>query len=222
MALGGCYSIIKYFMFAYNFIFWLLGCATLGLGIWLRVDPTAADYFHWLGDEEVYGYLRAGAFVFIGVGIGVMLIGFLGCGGAVCESAILLGVFFVLLFIIFAHFLGFGIWALAQGEELRDEVGEALDTGVETYNTRPALMDSVHFAFECCGSRHGAKDFEAEFIEVPNSCTDESRDMPCQKAIMDFITTHVIIVPGIFLAVLIVGMVLSLTLCCAIRYVNAA
>ncbi|CAI9723428.1 CD9 antigen-like isoform X2 [Octopus vulgaris] len=107
MGLGGCYTCIKYLMFAFNFIFWLLGCAILGVGIWIRIDPTFQMY---IDDNFNLPYL--GAYILIGVGVLMMIIGFIGCCGAIRKSQCLLASFFICLFIIFAILLGAGIFAI--------------------------------------------------------------------------------------------------------------
>ncbi|KAL8623160.1 hypothetical protein ACOMHN_063262 [Nucella lapillus] len=224
MALGGCYSCIKYLMFAFNFIFWLLGCAILGVGIWLRVDPVVEKY---VNQAEEINSLHIAAYVFMFIGVIIMLIGFLGCCGAVRESPWMLGVFFFLLFIIFAILLGMGIWSVVQKDVLREEVGNMLERGVKNYYTdsaSKAYIDTMHNVFECCGAREGSKDFK-QHQQVPDSCSFETRDSPCEEKFFSFLTAHFIIAAGVAIAVafiMILGMIFSITLCCAIRYSNTA
>ncbi|XP_076450247.1 CD9 antigen-like isoform X2 [Babylonia areolata] len=219
MALGSCYSCIKYLMFAFNFLFWLLGCAILGVGIWLRVDPNVAKYVDHADEINIFYTL---AYVLMAIGIIIMIIGFLGCCGAIRESKGMLGAFFVLLFIIFAILMGFGIWAALEKDVLKDEVTRKLRSDVKSYYkkaTSRKTMDTIQSSFHCCGADNAAMDY-AEQMKVPDSCEAEYRDEPCDKVFFDWIAEHLVIVAGVAIAiaiVLILGMIFSMALCCALR-----
>ena len=70
------------------FVVQLLGCAILGVGIWLRVDPNVAKYVNHAEEINVFYTL---AYVLMAIGIVIMVIGFLGCCGAIRESQCMLG-----------------------------------------------------------------------------------------------------------------------------------
>ncbi|XP_025086668.1 CD9 antigen-like [Pomacea canaliculata] len=212
MALGSCYACIKYLMFAFNLLFWLLGCAILGVGIWLRVDPNVAKYVNQAEEINVFFTL---AYILMAIGIIIMVIGFLGCCGAIRESQCMLGAFFLLLFIIFAILLGAGIWAVVEKDTvIRD---------YETNEQSASFMDGIQQTFDCCGSKIGAKDYD-RYDSVPKSCIAENYDKPCEKEFFNWIAEHLIVVAGVAIAiaiVLILGMIFSMVLCCAIRYTVA-
>ena len=69
-------------------MFQLLGCAIIGVGIWIRVDPNLSQYVE---SSDAFNYLYTGAYMLIGVGLVSMVIGFLGCCGAIRESQCMLG-----------------------------------------------------------------------------------------------------------------------------------
>lgn len=220
MALGSCYTCIKYLMFAFNFLFWLLGCAILGVGIWLRVDPNVSKYVNHAEEINVFFTL---AYVLMAVGIVIMIIGFLGCCGAIRESQCMLGAFFILLFVIFAILLGFGIWAVVEKDVLKDQVGDMLDRAVKDYNNEDGksreFIDMVQSTFHCCGARLGGRDFE-DTNNVPDTCEARYNATPCEDKFFDWIAEHLIIVAGVAIAiaiVLILGMIFSMVLCCALR-----
>lgn len=85
-------------MFAFNFLFWLLGCVILGIGIWIKVDPTTisdlakedAQLQKFFDELHTANYESFGAYVLIAVGSIIMVIGFLGCCGAIRESQCML------------------------------------------------------------------------------------------------------------------------------------
>eukprot|EP00106_Octopus_bimaculoides_P014127 XP_014781569.1 PREDICTED: CD81 protein-like isoform X1 [Octopus bimaculoides] len=224
MGLGGCYTCIKYLMFAFNFIFWLLGCAILGVGIWIRIDPTFQMY---VDDNFNLPYL--GAYILIGVGVLMMIIGFVGCCGAIRKSQCLLASFFICLFIIFAILLGAGIFAIiSKSNEELDLMGglveDMLDNAVEKYDTNKAsqiLMDSVQKDFNCCGSTHGKIDYGDTSPHV-KTCVRDYYDIPCKDKLTEFFTDYMVIIAGVAIGiaiVMILGMIFSMILCCSLREV---
>ncbi|KAK3783002.1 hypothetical protein RRG08_015342 [Elysia crispata] len=219
MALGNCYTCIKYLMFAFNFVFWLLGCAILGVGIWLRADESAADF---LKDSSKIDTIYTLAYVMIAIGFIIMLIGFLGCCGAIRENQCMLGAFFVCLFIIFAVLLGFGIWAAAAKDSFRDYTSEMLEEGVKNYykdEKQRAFMDSTQTYFNCCGYRNGNTDYNV-VGEVPKSCDPDYYRKPCDDEFYKWIENRLVVIAAVAISValvLILGMAFSMILCCAIR-----
>ena len=67
----------------------LLGCAILGVGIWLRVDEESAKIIHQAPNVDM---LYSLAYGLMAIGFLIMLIGFLGCCGAIRESQCMLAV----------------------------------------------------------------------------------------------------------------------------------
>ncbi|ESO06401.1 hypothetical protein HELRODRAFT_64688 [Helobdella robusta] len=110
MALKGCYSCIKYLLFAFNFIFWLIGIALLSVGIWIKVNSKSLDdAVRELKSSNDYIYI-----ILIVISILIITIGFLGCCGACRESQCLLGLFFICLLIIFSVIIGVGVFAFTS------------------------------------------------------------------------------------------------------------
>ncbi|CAG5134682.1 unnamed protein product [Candidula unifasciata] len=215
MALGGCYACIKYLMFAFNFVYWLSGCALLGVGIWLRVDENAAEFMH--KSDKIY-IIHSLSYGLMAIGCLIMIIGFLGCCGAVRESQCMLASFFVLLFIIFATLLGFGIWAAVAKETFRQFTEDMLKEGVENYKENPGLMDSVQSYFSCCGYKLGLVDYG--LTEPPQSCDLLNSLKPCTEEVYGWLENRLVIIAGVaigFAVKMILGMVFSMLLCCAIR-----
>jgi CD9 antigen len=215
MALGGCYACIKYLMFAFNFIYWLSGCAILGVGIWLRVDENAAEF---MTKSSKIDILHTLAYVLIGIGFLIMVIGFLGCCGAVRESQCMLASFFLLLFIIFATLLGFGIWAAVAKDSFKDFTADMLKEGVENYDENPQFMDSVQNYFQCCGWNLGIADYKTTILKGPCALTNLSHN--CTSALNEWIENKLIIIAGVaigFAVKMILGMIFSMLLCCAVR-----
>ncbi|XP_078239792.1 tetraspanin-4 isoform X4 [Pogona vitticeps] len=90
-----CLQCIKYLMFVFNLLFWLGGCGILGVGIWLAVTQ---GNFATLSSS--FPSLSAANLLII-TGTFVMIIGFVGCIGAIKENKCLLLSFFIMLLIVF-------------------------------------------------------------------------------------------------------------------------
>jgi len=206
-------------MFAFNFLFWLLGCAILGVGIWIRVDPNFRQY---VDSSDAFNYLYTGAYILIVVGVLVMIIGFLGCCGAIRESQCMLATFFVFLFIIFAVLLAAGIWAIIAKDDLKESVTKTLEESVRKYNTDNAskvFMDNVQNNFKCCGSSKGGEDYRHFDLDAPESC-GKNQKQSCDDKLFEYFRDNLVIIAGVAIGigvVMLLGMVFSMMLCCAIR-----
>ncbi|XP_037552991.1 CD9 antigen-like, partial [Nematolebias whitei] len=87
-ALSGGEICIKYLMFAFNLVFWLAGTAVFAIGMWLRFDPKTKGLFEEPDSPYVF---YTGVYILIGAGALMMVVGFLGCCGAIQESPWMLG-----------------------------------------------------------------------------------------------------------------------------------
>ncbi|KAM5170672.1 CD9 antigen [Mantella aurantiaca] len=221
MPVKGGTKCIKYLLFAFNFIFWLAGTAVLAIGLWLRFDSQTKPMFE--SDSSANSFYT-GVYILIGAGALMMLVGFLGCCGAIQESECMLGLFFAFLLVIFAIEIAAGIWGFANKDKI---VGELQTFYTDTYHKflssrEPALKETlktIHLALNCCGTSGP--------VDVLLSDTCPSKDllntltMPsCPKVIENVFNTkfHIIGAVGIGIAaIMIFGMIFSMVLCCAIR-----
>ncbi|OWK03817.1 CD9, partial [Cervus elaphus hippelaphus] len=93
----------------------LAGIAVLSVGLWLRFDSQTKSIFEQeTNDSSFY----TGVYILIGAGALMMLVGFLGCCGAVQESQCMLGLFFGFLLVIFAIEVAAAIWGYSHKEEV--------------------------------------------------------------------------------------------------------
>ncbi|MEQ2244924.1 hypothetical protein ILYODFUR_022146 [Ilyodon furcidens] len=88
----GCFGFLKAMMFAFNGIIFLAGVAILGVGIWVKVD--SGSILGFLGKiedvpPELSQVLNVG-YLLIAIGGLLVIIGFLGCCGAIRESRCML------------------------------------------------------------------------------------------------------------------------------------
>uniref|UniRef100_A0A8D2ZZC0 Tetraspanin n=1 Tax=Scophthalmus maximus TaxID=52904 RepID=A0A8D2ZZC0_SCOMX len=186
---------VKYLLFVFNFIFWLMGSFVLAVGLWLRFDPETVSL---LNGEKAPDTFFIGVYILIGAGSLVMLVGFFGCCGAVRESQCLLGSFFACLLIIFGAEVAAGVFGFLNKDKIIEDVQNFYST---TYNenNNSTLIVSYQKVLNCCGT----------------SATPD-----CETGIKDFFNSKLYIIGyvGIGIAgVMIIGMIFSMVLCCAIR-----
>ncbi|XP_015239405.1 PREDICTED: tetraspanin-8 [Cyprinodon variegatus] len=194
---------IKYAMFIFNFLLWLAGTGVLAMGLWLRFDPRTRDLFE---KEEAFTVFLTGMYLLIAAGALMMVVGFLGCCGAIKESPCMLGLFFLFLLLIFAAEAAAGIWAFNNKEKLTADVKEFYRETYKKYQNskQDALRETlrlVHYALECCGPTGTALDLVKDIC--PNA-------LP--KGLSGMILTLLS-----FFFLQIFGMIFSMMLCCAIK-----
>lgn len=118
---------MKYMLFAFNFLFWVLGIAVLGVGIYSRIKSDNYDTI--LGD----GGASSAANILIASGVFVSIIGFVGCCGAIKENKTMLIIYFILVLLIFILEIAAGALAYAKKDEMEEEL---------TKNIQKIIMDN--------------------------------------------------------------------------------
>uniref|UniRef100_A0A3Q0T721 CD9 molecule a n=1 Tax=Amphilophus citrinellus TaxID=61819 RepID=A0A3Q0T721_AMPCI len=199
-ALSGGETCIKYLMFAFNLVFWLAGTAVLAIGLWLRLDQKTKGLFE--GPESPYVFYT-GVYILIGAGALMMVVGFLGCCGAIRESPCMLGLFFFFLLIIFAIEVAAGIWGFSNQSKVT----------LTNYSTQSphALRLSFMCAIPQVKLSKAVKKTQRNHDYLLQSCPDAIDEVFDSKL-------HIIGGVGITIGVIMVfGMIFSMLLCCAIR-----
>ncbi|XP_031671113.1 tetraspanin-8 isoform X2 [Oncorhynchus kisutch] len=195
MAVNKC---IKYLLFLFNLLFWISGCIILGVSIYLKVSKNG----NVIMDEAV-------PFVdlLIAVGVIIMVLGFLGCCGAIKENRCML---------ILSQ-----VWvkeSLAKLLPLKDQKPE-----VQTD------LQKLEVEAKCCGLINGPSDWGST---VPSSCdcVDTAQacqsangrqvySTPCVKFVTSFMEKNAIIALGIAFGIAVLmlfGMAFAMTLYCQI------
>ncbi|XP_035646198.1 CD81 antigen-like [Oncorhynchus keta] len=78
-------------------------------------------FFSHCGTNGVVSF-SLGVYILIAVGAVMMIVGFLGCYGAIQESQCLLGTFFFLLVCLFACEVAAGIWGFSNRDTISKEM----------------------------------------------------------------------------------------------------
>lgn len=190
---------MRYMVIITNLLLWLAGIGVLAVSIWLYSD--SAHYLSLSADSYMY---HTAIFILIGAGAVMTIVGFIGCCGALRESQCMLGIYFVLLLVIFAAELTGGVWAYLHKDELKSAVTKYVNNMVrEQYYKDPVAnktVDAMQHDLLCCGAE-GPSDWghatrtkpgeekgliemgidaisaKAGFHEVPRSCCVKMEDV---------------------------------------------
>uniref|UniRef100_A0A8C0BUI0 Tetraspanin 8 n=1 Tax=Buteo japonicus TaxID=224669 RepID=A0A8C0BUI0_9AVES len=167
--MAGVSSCMKYSMFVFNFLFWV-SKLVFKLLLELNIDSS----------------LFAGVDLLIAVGSIIMVLGFLGCCGAIKESRCMLLLFFIgLLLILILQVTGGILGAVYRSQEISPLLflSAPLLTPLEVQITTFFLM-SPFLPFlqnECCGLLNGPADWGKNFNAVFGGnkvCACELEDRP--------------------------------------------
>ncbi|KAM4747583.1 CD9 antigen [Rhinophrynus dorsalis] len=222
MPVKGGTKCIKYLLFAFNFIFWLAGTAVLAIGLWLRFDGKVKAMFE--SDANTSSFFT-GVYILIGAGALMMLVGFLGCCGAIQESECMLGLFFAFLLVIFAVEIAAGIWGFANKDKVVEELKTFYkDTYAKYLSTKEdslkKTLTGIHFALDCCGLTGVFEAALTDMCPSKDGVLAIASARSCPSVIDEFFTSkfHIVGAVGIGIAVIMIfGMIFSMVLCCAIR-----
>ncbi|NXM68712.1 TSN8 protein, partial [Serilophus lunatus] len=225
-----------------SFLLQVCGSIILGVSIWIRVSKDAQQVNVCSHTNTV---LFAGVDLLIAVGSIIMILGFLGCCGAVKESRCMLLLFFIGLLLILILQVTGGILGAVYRSQVETSLNITLMESVKALQS--STQDSKAFQekfqkFErenkCCGLLNGHEDWGNNFKNPSGSnkicqCeVNKPSDLciyfqgryiyktPCGKVIMKYLKDHLVIIVGIAfgLAVIeILGLVFSMSLYCQIQ-----
>uniref|UniRef100_A0AAY4E444 Tetraspanin n=1 Tax=Denticeps clupeoides TaxID=299321 RepID=A0AAY4E444_9TELE len=160
---------VKYVLFGFNIVFWLLGAAFLGIGLWAWAEKGVLSNLSSITD--LGGFDPVWLFIVVG---GVMFIlGFAGCIGALRENTVLLKFFSVFLGLIFFLELTAGILAFVFKDWIKDQLNLFINNNVKAYRDDIDLQNLIDFAQEywsCCGA-HGPNDWN---LNIYFNCTEQN------------------------------------------------
>lgn len=187
----GCFGFLKFMMFAFNGIIFLAGAAVLGVGIWVKVD--SASFFSLLdkipgATQELNQVLNVG-YLLIAVGGVLLLLGFLGCCGAMKESKCMLLLFFILVLLVFIAEVAGAVVILVFKPLAKDlikklgvETVKSIQEGYGQNSDVTALWNSTMETLKCCGFNNYTDFIDSPFVNAtgnyPVPCCSSS---PCAK-----------------------------------------
>ncbi|XP_072291044.1 CD81 antigen-like [Eucyclogobius newberryi] len=233
MAVAGCTLCIKYMLFFLNFIFWLAGGVILGVALWLRHDSQTSNLLILqFENQQAPGTFYISVYILIAVGAIMMLVGFLGCYGAIQESQCLLGTFFFFLVILFACEVAAAIWGFMNRDTISKELINFYDSayikavdvpGTLSKDSAIKVLEVFHKTLNCCGKGQDNTPLFKQVATVicPKNTTEEILlSMNCHPKLIDLFSNklHLIGLAALVVAVIMVfEMIFTMVLCCGIR-----
>uniref|UniRef100_A0AC35TL66 Tetraspanin n=1 Tax=Rhabditophanes sp. KR3021 TaxID=114890 RepID=A0AC35TL66_9BILA len=152
MGSQGCINVIRSFTFILNLFFWLAGIGTLGVGLWMKFDPTVTDLWKLQNGTQS---ISASAYLLIIVGLFMSFLGFLGCCGAWRRSQCMLSLFAIILLIAFGLELTCAIIAYKHQDQVETYVTSSMHKALITKYGEAAeytkIIDKIQTDLKCCG-----------------------------------------------------------------------
>ncbi|KAG8585822.1 hypothetical protein GDO81_005161 [Engystomops pustulosus] len=170
MAVEGGMKCVKYLVFIFNFLFWICGCALIGLGIYVLVQMHNPQLFK--------NASTSGApIVIIAVGVIIFFISFFGCCGAAKENYCMVTTFAVLLVLIFLVEIAAAIAGYVYRNQLQNAFTDSITDGMSKYSTSndtAKAIDDMQKDLHCCGATNYTDwtkydPFKGK-TQVPDSC----------------------------------------------------
>lgn len=187
-----CSGFLKIMMFIFNGGIFLAGAAILGVGVWVKVD--SASLLGLLDEIEdappELSQLANVAYLLIGVGAVLLVIGFLGCCGAIRESRCMLLTFFCIVLIIFlievAGAIVLFVFQGLAGEllgNLENQVRASIRKDYGNENSLTSLWNATMEEFKCCGYKNYTDFDNSPYQNVgtvyPPTCCNSTTNGQC-------------------------------------------
>ncbi|ELU00853.1 hypothetical protein CAPTEDRAFT_221756 [Capitella teleta] len=178
-------KMLKFIMFVMNFLFWVIGGAMLGIGIWLAVDDDIGFLEDLIEDNPMDDPLwSAAVYTIIAIGAFVFLLGFLGCCGACTQNSCMLCAYQIIVSIVLVAEVVCVILMIVFKSDIGDGFEESmLDTVINKYEqptqgSATAAQDEMQRDMKCCGAKE-PEDYQKsawynitvnQQYKVPRSC----------------------------------------------------
>ncbi|TNM91508.1 tetraspanin-9 [Takifugu flavidus] len=217
MAVNNC---VKYLLFFFNLLFWISGCIILGVAIYLKVNKDG----HSIATEAL-----PGVDLMIAIGVIILVLGFLGCCGAIRENRCMLLLFFISLLIIFILLVAAGIVGAVGESKVQDLLKKHLEDKFVPLSDKSESvkqdLENLQRELKCCGLFKGP----ADWTKIPDSCRCNATEPDCSSSKLystncydksvEWMRNNLEVVLGIAFAIailLIFGMVMAMMLYCQI------
>uniref|UniRef100_UPI0037E745A6 tetraspanin-33 n=1 Tax=Semicossyphus pulcher TaxID=241346 RepID=UPI0037E745A6 len=139
--------VVKYLLFLFNFIFWIIALVMVSIGVYARMMKHAEAALACLAVDPAMMLLVVGVLMFI--------ITFCGCVGSLRENICLLQTFCICLTVIFMLQLVAGILGFIFSDRARNRVTEMISNAIVHYRDDIDLQNLIDYGqkeFGCCGA----------------------------------------------------------------------
>jgi len=194
--MGVCDSILKFLVFVFNILFFVVGCGIIGLGCYMYFEMK--DYLSFLGDT---GFVDA-AIGFIVVGVILTVVSFFGiCAVCTDNSCMFKGFGCLMMLVVIAEF-GIAIAILILKVDAEEAISSAMNDSLNDYGNGSktevtSSWDIIQQNLKCCGvdtymdwknTTFNQQGNSTQFgNNVPDSCCMAGASKDCGK---DAIMSH--------------------------------
>jgi len=236
--MGLCSGTFKFFVFLFNFIFFLAGIAITALGAYMAINMK--DYFDFLGTSELVGDQNIGvsSYIFIAVGVIVTIISFLGCCAACSDNKCMMGTFATLMALILIAEIGVAITIFIYRGKAYEITKDAMTNGITGYGEAGKEgvtkgWDEIQEQFTCCGVENPGdwkKTISLGANNAPDSCCkipsvgcgkgklidpySSLHQKGCLAEFKTFVESKTFLAGGVGLAVIAIQLIAVITGCC--------
>lgn len=139
--------VVKYVLFFFNMIFWVISLVLISIGVYARMSKHAEAAMACLTVDPAILLMVVGSLMF--------LITFCGCVGSLRENICLLQTFCICLTVIFLLQLVAGVLGFVFSDKARGKVTEIINKAIIHYRDDLDLQNLIDFGqkeFGCCGA----------------------------------------------------------------------
>ncbi|XP_040004512.1 tetraspanin-33 isoform X3 [Xiphias gladius] len=129
--------VVKYLLFMFNFIFWIISLVMVSIGVYARMMKHAEAALACLSVDP--------AIMLMVVGVLMFIITFCGCVGSLRENICLLQTFCICLTVIFLLQLTAGILGFVFSDTARSKVTEMINNAIVHYRDDIDLQNLIDF-----------------------------------------------------------------------------
>lgn len=148
---------LKYLMVVFNLLYWLLGVSVIVVAVICLTHGDEYLVHQGGGEADVQEFLIA-IYALFAIGSFLVILGFLGCCGAIRESPCMLCTFFVLMVCVIVVEVGGGAQVWSQSEPIRESIKKQLSfviqeeySPTDTNSFFNKRIDQLQSTFKCCG-----------------------------------------------------------------------
>ncbi|XP_012706200.2 tetraspanin-33 [Fundulus heteroclitus] len=138
--------VVKYLLFFFNFVFWVISVILVAVGVYARVIKHTEAALACLAVDP--------AMMIMAVGILMFIITFCGCVGSLRENICLLQTFCISLTVILIIQIAAGILGFIFSNKARTKVTEIINNAIVHYRDDVDLQNLIDYGqtkFGCCG-----------------------------------------------------------------------
>jgi len=203
----------KILLITFNLVFLVSGLAIVILSF-TASHPASFD-------ELVKGF-KSVNHIFLGVGITISIISFIGCCGAWMENKCMLNLFLILLVVILITEGSVGTYAYVKRGTIKKSVKDEGMKLLKQNNTASwDVFDNIQKPFKCCGM-DGADDYTNNKIPVPKSCCEDLKEnetckpypQGCYGVIEGKINSNLSVVGATAFSIILVEIIGIILSCC--------